>query len=481
MCTSFDSLYGEPDIPAGIFSLLPERDLCQAELVCTQWRSLIIEQRVWRMKLEKYFRNEAVWNIILRQHQWQPGTILEHEEHKTLIFNLKSIIGPSQITDKTLTYITNDVDLNKPSSGNHNCFCNCSINCKCNNCNNCNCNCHHCFWQKTKKNSSGPSLSTMSTNPADGCMTWEENLFLTRRHNDHITLTSKMPLQSRARGAPWQKSFWQTSIPPRETNLSHDGEHYSNLILFSPTAFPIFVTTKGYVAVAGARYGKGKIVVVPHEAVLSHEGLMQGAIEWCTGTSNSPVFKDPLTKAWRGGGWSYFDVRRIAKDSPFPVNYLDRKELSGDIPVYITEGHYEDHADHLMEYVKQGGGLIIGGHAWWWAHNDVDVWNGQKCTMLDHPGNKIIARAGIVFSKEGIKQDNIWFQVDNIPALKHSLYYALKACISRPMSIFRQEVFDDLLKGTEYEETQLFSDRLRNNEYFNLILQYMYQIQTRSF
>ena len=97
---------------------------------------------------------------------------------------------------------------------------------------------------------------------------------------------------------------------------------------------------------------------------------------------------------------------------------------------------------------------------------------------MDHPGNKIIARAGIIFSREEIRQNDIWFQVDNMPALKHSLYYALRACKSRHLgvSICREEVFENLLKGTEYEDIQLFSDRLRHNEYFKLVLQYMDEI-----
>ena len=27
-------------------------------------------------------------------------------------------------------------------------------------------------------------------------------------------------------------------------------------------------------------------------------------------------------------------------------------------PVYVTEGHYDDHGEHVMEYVRKGGGLI---------------------------------------------------------------------------------------------------------------------------
>ena len=62
--------------------------------------------------------------------------------------------------------------------------------------------------------------------------------------------------------------------------------------------------------------------------------------------------------------------------------------------------------------------------------------------MLEHPGNKIISRAGIVFSGEMIQQDNIEFEVDQIPALQHSLYFALKTCLDRPSYVSRQYIFD---------------------------------------
>ena len=66
-----------------------------------------------------------------------------------------------------------------------------------------------------------------------------------------------------------------------------------------------------------------------------------------------------------------------------------------------------------------------------------------------------------------------------MPALKHSLYYALKTCKSRylGMSICGDEVFEELLKGTEYEEIRLFSDRLMHNEYFKLVLQDICEVQ----
>jgi len=437
MQSTFERLYGEPDIPAKIFAELNPKDVCQVELVCKDWRNIVSGCSVWKKILQKKFDNDQEWKLLLTHHGWTPNERVSHSESKSLLMKIQGILGPDEMTVGMLRYITNNT-LVKPND-----------------------------------------FDLMSHNQITGTKKslspWDEDFFLSQRHNDHVKIMSRMPKTSRGMGMPWQKTG------PRKTNLSHDGEHYSNLILFGPTAFPILITSKNYVAAAGARYGKGRLVVLPHEAVLCHGGLMQGAIEWCANKANARVSMDPLTKAWTRNGWQYKDVKRTRRDPPFEVTYIDRDKINQDYPVYITEGHYEDHADHLMEYVRNGGSMIIGGHAWWWASNDIDVAARQKCSMLEHPGNKIIARAGIVFSSEGIQQNNIEFEIDQIPALQHSLYFALKTCLHRPSYVFRQYIFDTLLKGNEYEDIQLFSEQLRNNDNFKIILHYMYEIQKRPF
>ena len=260
MCTSFDDLYREPDIPASIFLLLSEKDLCQAELVCTSWRRIIIDGRVWQMKLKKYFDGEAEWNIVLKQHDWLPGVMLDHEELKALLFKIKSFIGPSQMTDNILRYITDDVDLRRPVSrctsgfyqnGIGICTCKCERSCK----NRTGWNYKSRNWQQPATCYAPKQYSCFLAYCVNDIVTWEEKLFLRRRHHDHVTITSNIPPHSKGRRAATRRNPDGSRI--RETNLDNHGQRYSNLILFSPTAFPILVASVGNVAVAGARYGKG--------------------------------------------------------------------------------------------------------------------------------------------------------------------------------------------------------------------------------
>ena len=152
------------------------------------------------------------------QHGWSPDQKLLSGEYRSLFMKVQSLVGPDELTVGMLRYITNNTLINS--------------------------------------NEVSPCGAIKKILP------WDEEYFLLQRHNDHVTIMSKMPKTSRGMGLPWQKAG------PRKTNLSHDGEHYSNLILFGPTAFPILITSKNYVAAAGARYGKGRLVVLPHEAVL---------------------------------------------------------------------------------------------------------------------------------------------------------------------------------------------------------------------
>ena len=83
--------------------------------------------------------------------------------------------------------------------------------------------------------------------------------------------------------------------------------------------------------------------------------------------------------------------------------------------MYMTQGHYGDHNDQLLEYVRQGGGLVVGGHAWWWAEQQPD-----QSVLLQHPGNQLITEFGLAFSKETVDIRDAAFpiKVTEVPSVK---------------------------------------------------------------
>ena len=464
MILRFDHLFLEPDIPAKIFALVSEKDLHNVELVCRDWRRLVSERRLWGRKLQTYYNSYPEWRSLLQQNDWNPNVKLKHEDYKLLFKKIKILLGPEELTEDFLSTITYNFDLMNVIPSNYN----------------------------------TTDFYTTITNRSQSNLCIEEKIFIKRRHSDHKLLMSNIPMKT----SQWlQCGLQMQKSSQRKIVLRHNGEHYPNLILFSPTAFPILVTSNGYVAGAGARYGRGKIVVVPQEVVNSQTDLMKGIISWCTNNSRCQVYVDPLTKVWTEFGWEYANSQTSYS---FPITYMDRNELSKSTKIYITEGHYDDYADHLMEYVRNGGGLVIGAHPWWSGFDDIDVMNvlaGRTCSILEHPGNKIIARAGIVFSRERIREfedrvhedddfvekEEIDFQVDVVPALKYSLYYVLKACVLQPFSVYPEVIFYRLFTDytvrhyTDYQDINLFSSQLVDNDYFKMILQYIKEVQKRNY
>ena len=54
----------------------------------------------------------------------------------------------------------------------------------------------------------------------------------------------------------------------------------------------------------------------------------------------------------------YVQTPRNEPRNKWRSTYIARDKVSLKIPVYLTEGHYDDHGEQLMEYVRKGGGLI---------------------------------------------------------------------------------------------------------------------------
>ena len=117
------------------------------------------------------------------------------------------------------------------------------------------------------------------------------------------------------------------------------------------------------------------------------------------------VSTDPISRT--GPQWVYVNPwRRMTYPFNTTMMVVNRDQLvqhQANHPaarhVYITEGHYDDHADQVVNYVKNGGGLIIAGHAWFWASQR----GRQECVLLNHPGNRIVTHFGIAFSRDCVE------------------------------------------------------------------------------
>ena len=141
----------------------------------------------------------------------------------------------------------------------------------------------------------------------------------------------------------------------------------SKLLVFGPSSFPLLTTKSGAVVMAGGYYGAGRVVVLPHELLLSNTPLMVGSALWVSGQDSVVVGEDwkrlvprfvmdPLSKAWSrlANDWCYREVGRGALPQ-HEHRFVSRENLLQENPkFYVTEGHYGDHSESLLEYVRSG-------------------------------------------------------------------------------------------------------------------------------
>ena len=213
-------LVKEPDLAIRILVLLPAADICRAELVCSTWRGLIIEYNVWKNKLIKKWHSNYFWRDILQQNNWNRNES-SHEVNKDICLQITTII-PDEQSDNILKIVLKESPSNET------------------------------IHPKTKLQ---PNF---------------EHLFLQRLVSDRNRIISKLPKRPRGR-IGWRRGPRKISFPLNSV------QPFSRLLLFSPSAFPILVSkvNRYDIILAGARYGKGRIIVASHHDILNHDSLIQ--------------------------------------------------------------------------------------------------------------------------------------------------------------------------------------------------------------
>ena len=219
----------EPDLVTEIFGFLSSSDICQSELVCLSWRCLIIHHKVWNRTLVQKWHSNAFWRDMLCQHDWGVHKT-SHELNKRLCLEL-SVTIPDEMSDTLLRFVRKESNLND-----------------------------------VKIPASIKNKIEIS--------------FVNRLRNDRIKIISKVPKRPKGR-IGWRRGPRKISFvmdQESDDNLDTNSiKNFSKLLLLSPAAFPILVsrTNKEDIILAGARYGKGRILVASHDNVLYNSDLIQ--------------------------------------------------------------------------------------------------------------------------------------------------------------------------------------------------------------
>ncbi|XP_034292544.1 TRPM8 channel-associated factor 1-like [Pantherophis guttatus] len=156
------------------------------------------------------------------------------------------------------------------------------------------------------------------------------------------------------------------------------------LLLTGDQAFPLLVDLNRQVLIAAAQYGKGRMVVTAHEAMIQLPQFLpfiKNALDWL---KSSPT-------ALIGVHRSLDALSKLLLSSGIEVD--PDATLGDSLGVFCRDAYDSAQADDLVQFVKRGGGLLIGGQAWHWSSE-----HGKEGVLAQFPGNLVTGVAGVYFT-----------------------------------------------------------------------------------
>lgn len=154
----------------------------------------------------------------------------------------------------------------------------------------------------------------------------------------------------------------------------------SILLVHGVLSFPLCLDSSHCCLLAAARYGQGRVVVATHESQLFSPKLARfvlNAVRWLDAGRKGLVGVDASLKKL----CSLLSQGEVKSQV---------SQLTGDISVYCCSSYSDREAEKLHAFVAEGGGLLVGGQAWYWASQ-----NHGKAAVANYPGNKILNRFGL--------------------------------------------------------------------------------------
>ena len=188
-------------------------------------------------------------------------------------------------------------------------------------------------------------------------------------------------------------------------------------------AFPIGFTQEGYGStipvISGSHVGRGKMLGYGHESWVDGAGEAETefslrAVEWVCG-ENADV------GLAYGAGFDDFEDELQAEGHTVHLS-VTPADLSG-IDCLLDEfwnGHDDQDNQNLIDFMLEGGGLIMGGHAWYWSYSNSDV-------AHNYPGNKIAKTTGLFISHAWGYNDVDLSDIPHELARPHAAIEAIRA------------------------------------------------------
>lgn len=155
----------------------------------------------------------------------------------------------------------------------------------------------------------------------------------------------------------------------------------SQLLVHGALAFPLGLDASLGCFLAAARYGRGRVVLAAHEGMLCTPKMgpfLLNALRWLARGQMRKVGVNTRLK----------NLCALLSEHGLECSLEPR--LTADLSVYCCVAYSDKEAKQLQEFVAEGGGLLIGGQAWWWASQ-----NPSRSTLASFPGNVILNCFGL--------------------------------------------------------------------------------------
>ncbi|MEE6513100.1 hypothetical protein FKM82_020554, partial [Ascaphus truei] len=152
----------------------------------------------------------------------------------------------------------------------------------------------------------------------------------------------------------------------------------SELLVHGGNAFSLTQGDKLQAPMAAALYGRGRVVVMTHEQMLTVPNLKhftRNALSWLDAGRKGDI---GLTKTLL----AFYNLLLSENlDMKFKLS-----DLTPSLSVFCCDSYHEQDVEKILEFVAEGGGLLVAGQAWYWSSVNQD-----KEAMADYPGSRDFA------------------------------------------------------------------------------------------
>ncbi|XP_075041972.1 TRPM8 channel-associated factor homolog [Mixophyes fleayi] len=265
-------------------------------------------------------------------------------------------------------------------------------------------------------------------------------------------LTPEIPISSLMAEYKWDISedIKQLLNGITELHLLESGSP-SHLLVHGQRAFPLALDESHKTYLAAAYYGKGRVVVATHEDQISQpcqKQLINNLISWLD--------------AGRKGKIGLHRELNGLQDCLEEGVTSQQSEFNQSFSVYCCTTYTDNDAQNILEFVANGGGLLIGGQAWYWASQNPGI-----DALTDYPGNKIINQFGISMLSDEVHPGNLKTVDIEDPSRSYHLRKALHQLkklmdgnkeIPGPLSSWMMKLSEDCaaLLAVKYQDKQAF-------------------------